>query len=115
MKRFLIKCTTEWCEEDQTFSAIAEDEDELQSIAQEFAYENFNSYPQTGSGAILEELFPDVEDGEYTDEQIEEAAEHESEYYGFNIEEWEWDEKRDEEEWGWYDLIYNSLEKEWEH
>ena len=104
-KRFLINCDTSWCGENETFSAIAEDKNELKSVAQEAAWENFNNYPQSGLEGILSELFPDVEDEDYSDEQMEEATEHEEEYYSYYIK--EWDETRDEEEWNWYDLIYD--------
>lgn len=105
MKRFLINVYTNWCGEDQTFCAYANDDSELDDIANNLSYENFSSF--SGLEGILEELFPDVE--EYTDEMYDTAARIEGEYYGHNIE--EWDESRDEEEWDWYDLVYDEREK----
>ena len=108
MKRFLINVYTNWCGEDNDFSAIANDESELRNIASNLAYDNFTSF--TGFEGILEELFPEVEEGEYTEEQTDEAIDSESEYYGYTIE--EWDETRPEEEWDWYELIYDASDNE---
>ena len=108
MKRFLINCTTNWCGEEETFSAFAEEESDLYSIAQELAYDNFNNYPGTGHDGILEDLFPEVEDYEYDDDMHEAAAAVEEHYYSYTIE--EWDEERDEEEWNWYELAHDARE-----
>jgi len=105
-KRFLIHVYTNWCGEDNDFSAIVKDESELDSIAQEAAYNNFSDF--NGIEGILEEMFPSEED--YTDEQRDEAAEFEGDYYSYNIE--EWDESRNEEEWAWYELIYDCTKNE---
>lgn len=110
MNRYLIQVDTNWCGEEQTFAAYANDKSELESTAQEVAYENFNSYPGTGFDGLLSDLFPDVEDEEYTDDMIDEAGALESEYYGFSIE--PWDESRDETEWDWFELIYDGRKKE---
>jgi hypothetical protein len=108
MKRFFIKVWTHWCGEQEEYTAYANTKDELQSLAQELAYENFNNYPGTGYDAVLEELFPDVEEGEYTDEMQAQAGEAECDYYGFSVEEW----TGDEEDWSDYDLVYDGREKE---
>lgn len=44
MKRFLIHVSTYWCGMDNTFRAMAESELDLYDIAQDLAYENFQSY-----------------------------------------------------------------------
>ena len=107
MKRFLINTYTNWCGEELEFSAIAESDSdpELCAKAQEAAYSSFSDFG--GLKSILENMFPYDED--YTDEQLEEASEQEDEYYGYTIK--EWDETRNEEEWDWYELIYDANEK----
>lgn len=104
MPRFLINVWTEWCGMDQTYAAIANDEAELLCLASELAYENFSTFDCFTT--LLEDNFPEVEDGEYTDEMQEEMAEIEGEYYGSDIE--PWDETRPEEEWDWYELVYDN-------
>lgn len=104
MKRFLINCITNWCGEENTFSAYAENQQDLEDIAENAAYENFNEF--SGFHGILEDLFPEVED--YDDSMEDAAAAVEGEYYSYSIE--EWDEERDEEEWKWYDLIHDARE-----
>lgn len=108
MKRFLLEVSTNWCGEDNTYSAYAETEQELVDILSEKAYENFSDFG--GFDMILEELFPEVEDNEYTEEMIHEAGEVEGEYYFGHIV--EWDEERDDEEWGDYDLVYDGRTKQ---
>lgn len=44
MKRFLIHVSTYWCGMDNTFRAEAESELELDEIADQLAYDNFQSY-----------------------------------------------------------------------
>lgn len=44
MKRFLIHVSTNWCGMDDTFRAMAENDYELDEIADQLAYENFQSY-----------------------------------------------------------------------
>lgn len=44
MKRFLIHVSTYWCGMDDTFRAVAEDETQLWDLAEELAYQNFQSY-----------------------------------------------------------------------
>ena len=102
MSRFLIECYTNWCGEDNTFSAIANTEIELEDTAAMLSYENFSSFD--GIEAILEELFPDAE-GKYTDSEIDKAVSVKEDYYGYTIR--EWDETRPEEEWDWYELVYD--------
>ena len=104
MKRWLINVETNWCGMDNTYSAYAEFEENLYEIAQQLAYENFESFG--GFDLILEELFPEVEDGEYTEEMQEAAGEIEGDYYGYYIQ--SWDESRPEEEWDWYECVYDG-------
>ena len=44
MKRFLIHVSTSWCGMDDTFRAMAENDYELDEIANQLAYENFQFY-----------------------------------------------------------------------
>ena len=108
MKRWLINVETNWCGMDNTYSAYAEFEENLYEIAQQLAYENFESFG--GFDPILEELFPEVEDGEYTEEMQEVAGEIEGDYYDYYIQ--SWDESRPEEEWDWYDCVYDGRDIE---
>ena len=108
MKRFLLNVSTNWCGEDNTYAAYAESEDELYDLLDELAYENFSDFG--GFEKVLEELFPDVEPGDYTEEMYKEAAEIEGEYYYGSIE--EWDETRSEEEWNEYELVRGDNEEE---
>ena len=93
LKRFLIHCSTEWCGMDDTFRAVAEKEEDLWELADQLAYENFNSYG--GTDLILEEY--DTED--WSEEEIDAFVEGicECEYYHATIEECE-----DDDEWNGY-------------
>lgn len=108
MKRYLIDCWTNWCGEEETYSAIAHNEEELETIASTVAYDNFAD--ATGFSGIAEEVFPDISYQDLSDEQIDELYEVEGEYYGYNI--IEWDETRPEEEWDWYELVYDANEND---
>lgn len=44
MKRFLIHVSTYWCGMDNTFRAVAESEMDLWDLAEQLAYDNFQSY-----------------------------------------------------------------------
>ena len=103
-KKYLLTVHTNWCGEDATYGVITDNEDDpdLMESAQILAYDNFESFD--GSSAILEELFPEVEDNEYSEDQYEEAVSVECEYYGWSLIEFE----GDEEEWSWYDLVFNN-------
>jgi hypothetical protein len=103
--RFLIHVTTNWCGMDQEYAAIAEQESDLWDLAGQLAYDNFSEFNCLEE--VLSELFPEVEDEEYSDEQRDEAAEVEGDYYGWIIEEFE----RPDEEFEWYELVYNCDEK----
>lgn len=107
MKRFLLHVNTEWCGEDNTYAAYAKSEDELYDFLEELAHENFSDFG--GFEKVLEELFPGVQPGDYTEEMYEKAAEREGEYYYGSIE--EWDETRSEEEWDNYPLVRDEFYK----
>lgn len=47
MKRFLIHVSTYWCGMDDTFRAVAESEMDLWDLAEQLAYDNFQSYDFT--------------------------------------------------------------------
>jgi len=108
MNKYIIEVYTNWCGEDDTFCAIAEhDSDEdLNNIAAMLSYDNFSQF--SGFNAILEEMFPEVEDEEYTDEMIAEATDEEGEYYGYTIHEATDDEL---EYWEDYELVYDGSKK----
>lgn len=107
-KKVIIEVSTNWCGEDNNFSAIVnedyENDEVFMGICEELAFENFNDFD--GLYAIVEELYPDFE-GEYTEEMIQEAANVEEEYYTYKILE-------DEdyiEYWDDYPLVYDVTNK----
>lgn len=91
--KFIIHCTTNWCGMDTEYRALANKEGELDELAQQLAYENYQSY-DTGL-EVLEEEGYDIE--LMSEEQLEEAWENidESLYYDYTIEPFE----GSEEEW----------------
>lgn len=92
MKRFLIHVSTYWCGMDDTFRAVAESEMELWDLAEQLAYDNFQSY--SCENDIAEEEGYDPDEMEESDwETVDE-----SQYYNFTIEEFE----GDDEEWEEY-------------
>lgn len=68
MKRFLIHVSTYWCGMDDTFRAVAEDETQLWDLAEELAYQNFQSY------GLDEEIAEDQ--GYNPDEMLSKRPEH---------------------------------------
>lgn len=94
LKRFLIHCSTAWCGMDDTFRAVAEKEEDLWELADQLAYENFNSYG--GTDLILEDYYDTENMSEDEIETILEDVE-ESDYYYASIEECE-----NDEEWNSY-------------
>lgn len=106
MKRFLINCYTHWCGEDNTYTAYAESESDkrLNEAAQMAAYDNFSDYD--GFSGVLVDMFDTDDESELTKDEIQEAIDNENEYYSFIIEPWDYD--RSEEEWEWYDVIYDG-------
>lgn len=88
---------------DSTFRAMAESELDLYDIAQDLAYENFQSYGCETDIAEEEGYDPD----EMEDSDLDKLWEtvDESQYYNFTIEEFE----GDDEEWKEYGgEIYNA-------
>lgn len=96
MKRFLIHVSTAWCGMDNTFRAVAENESDLYDVAQDLAYENFQSYGCEDDIAEQEGYDPDEMEASDWDELWETVDE--SQYYDFSIEEFE----GDDEEWEGY-------------
>ena len=87
MKRFLIHVSTYWCGMDNTFRAEAESELELDEIADQLAYDNFQSYGCEADIAEEEGYDPDeMEDSDW--DKLWETVD-ESQYYNFTIEEFE--------------------------
>lgn len=95
MKRFLIHVKTNWCGMDNTFHAMAENEYDLNEIANQLAYENFQSY--SCDNDIAEEFGYDPDN--MKDEDWDELWENvdERDYY-YDIEEF----NGDDEEWEEY-------------
>lgn len=96
MKRFLIHVSTAWCGEEDTFRAVAENELDLYEIADELAYENFQSYGCESSVAEEWGYDPDEMEDKDWDELWEKTSE--CDYYSSYIEEF----IGDEEEWESY-------------
>lgn len=91
MKRFLIHVSTYWCGMDNTFRAEAESELELDEIADQLAYDNFQSYGCEADIAEEEGYDPDeMEDSDW--DKLWETVD-ESQYYDFTIEEFEGDDE----------------------
>jgi hypothetical protein len=105
MPRFLIHVTTAWCGMDQDYAAIANNEEELEDIAQNAAYDNFADFDCLEQA--IEDEYPDVDSDDITDEMKDVVIEKERDYYGYSIE--PWDEERPEEEWGWYELRWDLI------
>ena len=98
MKRYLIHVDTNWCGMNNSYAIEIDSETEdLHDIAQELAYDNFTSF---GCDLyVMEELFPEVSDGNYTDEMWDTYNEVEGNYYSYIIGEFEGsDEEFDEYE-----------------
>lgn len=87
MERFLIHVSTNWCGMDNTFRATAENECDLYEIAEQLAYENFQSYEC--DDYIAEEEGYNLDEMEDSDwDKLWETVD-ESQYYNFTIEEFE--------------------------
>ena len=98
MKRYLVHVCTNWCGMDNYYALETDSEiDTLLDEIQMIAYENFQSF---GCAIyVKEELFPDVDSGDYTDEMWDIYNDVEGEYYSYTIEEFEGsDEEFDEYE-----------------
>ena len=105
-KKFFITVDTNWVGTQETYSAIAEKEDELWESASELAFDNFIE-KVGGLDAVLEELFPEA-GGEYTDDQVDQAVEVESEYYFSDITEVDEEDEEQLEKFNNCELVYDS-------
>jgi len=104
-KKYILKVETNWCGEWNEYGVIIKDDENINHYAALFeqtAYENFQFF--NGNTAILEELYPDVE--EFTEEMTEAADSCEGDYYDWNITEFE----GSEEDWEDYDILLNTTE-----
>ena len=106
-KRYILEVSTNWCGEHNEYAVISNSDtnEDLLGLAQMMAYDNFSNFG--GWESVLEELFPEVEEGEYTKEQEDEASEVEGEYYEWSISGFE----GNDEEFGWYELVYDIADK----
>lgn len=105
MNKYIIKVHTNWCGMDQEYAAIAKNKEDLESIAAELAYDNFAEFDLLYE--VAAELFPDEEGEEFSDSQLDAAAEVEGKYYWYTINDF------DEELHGnfeWYELVYGKDE-----
>lgn len=101
MKRFLIHVSTNWCGMDYTYRAIADNPEDLYDLAEQLAYENFESYDLWVDVAQSEGYDPD----EMTEEDWDNLYDtvNEANYYNFDIEEF----TGDENEWNdWGGEVY---------
>lgn len=104
MKRFLIHVFTNWVGMNETFRAEANSELELEDLANELAYDNFESYGC--ERYVAEELGYDPED--MTSDEWDEVYDtiSDGDYYNYYIEEF----TGTEEEWSEYEgEIYTVL------
>ena len=93
MKRFLIHVSTNWCGMDQTYRAEAENEMDLWDIAEELAYDNFQSYGCEES--VAEEWGYDPDEMEDSDWDELWSKTNECDYYSSSVEEFD----EDEQDW----------------
>ena len=101
MKRYLIHVYTNWCGMDNFYSLETDSEiHELHDDVQLIAYENFQSFGC--DEYVMEELFPGVSSEDYTDEMWDIYNDSESEYYSYDIEEFE----GSDEEFNEYESIW---------
>lgn len=107
IKRFLINTYTNWCGEENTYAAYAEDEMDIDGLAQNLAYTNFVDFG--GDQTILEESFGDYENVSDMGGETENLYNEECDSsYGYVIEEFD----GTDEEFGWYELVYDGRNKE---
>lgn len=107
-KKFIIEVGTAWCGEDNQFGALAENESEIWDVANSAAYDNFSDF--NGREGIAEELFPDVDFEDLTEDQRDEISEVEGDYYFSIIREVEDD--NDAEFFDNLEIIYGNEEEE---
>lgn len=108
MKRFRIDVSAGLCGTDAKYYAYAESEKELEEEACRLAVENYEAYG--GIEMILQNNFESDENGDYTEEQEQEALQYEDNYCEWNIVELsEDDEDFDDHE---FDLVYDGRMKQ---
>ena len=94
-KRFLIHVSTNWCGMDQIYPAIAENESDLEELAEQLAQENFESFDLWTD--VAEELGYDP--NEMTDEDWDDVLDHSIwDYCSYHIDEF----NEDEDDWNNY-------------
>lgn len=104
MKKFLIHVSTSWCGMDDTYRAEAESGIELWDVAEQLAYDNFQSYDC--------DLYVAEDNGYDPDEMSDEDWDNlwdtidESNYYSSTVEEFEGDENEWEEYGG--EIVYGK-------
>ena len=82
MNKYIIRTYTNWLGMDLEYGAYAEFESDLEGLAEELAYENFESYDCVSY--ILDELYPGEES--FEDYMYDEAYAAAGEYLGYSIE-----------------------------
>lgn len=99
--KYLIHVSTNWCGMDDTYRAQADSEEDLYDLAEQLAYDNFESYNLWDEIAKEHGYEPDEmseNDWDNLYNNIDEAC-----YYDFSIEEF----NGDDEEWNEYGgMIY---------
>lgn len=99
MKRFIIHVDTNWCGMWAEYAAYAEKESDLDEIAEQLAYDNYESYGLQDDIAEANGYNPEeMTDGDW-DRLWEDV--NESDYYSHSIEEFE----GTEEDWADYELV----------
>lgn len=93
MKRYIIHCSTDWCGMEHDYRAEAESELELEDMAEQLAYDNWESYGCQNLHAILMGYDIDHMNDEDWDLVYDDIAECPS--YSYSIEEF----NGTEEEW----------------
>lgn len=103
-KKFLIIVDTEWAGTQETYSAIAESEDELMYLADDLSYDNY--IESDGDNLLLNLLFPDAE--ECTDDMQEIIDTESINYYWSSIYEVDENNEKDMEKFNNCELVYDS-------
>lgn len=107
IKKVLIETNTAWCGEDLHYRALVDDKHMkvLEDIAQLSSYDSFSDFG--GFESMMEELFPEGKEGEegeeWSDEQLSEGYDRESEYFHLTISDFE----GTDEEWEYYEWMYD--------
>lgn len=100
MKKFLITVSTDWCGEEQSYRIEAESEYDIEDLAEEIAYDNWEQFNHISD--IAEELGYDIENMDELDWDKVWDSVYENPGWYSNIEEFE----GTEEEWNSYEPAY---------